>query len=313
MDDTEALARLIDRHSPGDGVHPTAIPRLHLIRSARVTEPLLVLHRPAVCIIAQGRKRVMLAERIYEYDRRRYLIVSFDLPITGEITEASDDTPYLCLRLDLDPALLAALVLEVGETASNGGALPPTGIGSVRGGAASGVMLSDATPALLDAAVRLASLLEAPRGEAAVLAPLIEREILYRLLTGEQGARLAAIAQGEGRQQAVGRAIRWLKHHFDRPFRLETLAAEARMSPSALSQHFKAVTAMSPLQYQKQLRLQEARRLILASAMDAASAGHAVGYDSPSQFSREYARLFGAPPIRDVARLRAEGSVAFGL
>ena len=174
------------------------------------------------------------------------------------------------------------------------------------------LMLSDVTSELLDAAARLVRLLETP-GDITMLAPLVEREILYRLMKGEQAARFRAIAQGDGRLAQVNRAIGWLKHNFRRPLRIESLAAEARMSPSALHQHFKAVTAMSPLQYQKQLRLQEARRLMLGGEVDAASAGHSVGYDSPSQFSREYRRLFGAPPVQDTGRWRTRPELASGV
>ena len=232
----------------------------------------------------------MLGERIYEYDAARYLVVSVAVPITGQILEASPTAPYLCLRLDLDPAMIGGLLLEAGAA--------PAG-----GAPGSSLMLSTTTPELLDAAVRLVRLLTTP-ADIAVLAPLIERELLYRLLTGDQAAQLRQIVRGESRLQQVNRAIGWLKHNFDKPFRMQQLATEARMSVSALHQHFKAVTAMSPLQYQKQLRLQEARRLILANAADAATAAHRVGYDSPSQFSREYSRLFGAPPLRDIARLK---------
>jgi AraC-like DNA-binding protein len=285
------LARSIDRYSDGDGLHPTALPRVQLIRCSRPVDALHELHRPAVCIVAQGSKRVILGDRIYEYDPRRYLVVSVDVPIIGEIVHASDDEPYLCLRLDLDPALLSALWIESG--------LPP----AVEAAPGPSLMLSDATADLLDASVRLLNLLDTP-DDIPMLAPLIEREILYRLIKGEQAARLYDIAHGESRGRQVHRAIDWIKRNFRERFDMAELAAHARMSPSALHAHFKTVTRMSPLQYQKQLRLQQARGLMLGQAMDAASAGHAVGYDSPSQFSREYARLFGAPPLRDVARLR---------
>ncbi|ATQ43764.1 AraC family transcriptional regulator [Caulobacter mirabilis] len=290
----DQLATLIDRYTTdlGDGVHATPIPRLFLIRTSAPSLPLHVLHEPAVCIIAQGRKQVLLGERVYVYDSAKFLVISVDVPVVGQVTDASPDAPYLCLRLDLAPAAIGALMMEAGLNAS-GAAAPGSSLG-----------LSPTTPALADAAARLVALLEEPR-DAAVLAPLVEREILWRLLTGDQGDRLMQIAIGESRLQQVNRAIGWIKAHYARPFSIETVAREARMSPSALHAHFRAVTAMSPLQYQKQLRLQEARRLILAQTLDAASAGHAVGYDSPSQFSREYSRLFGAPPLRDAARLRA--------
>lgn len=291
MQQIEELAALVGRLVAADGVHETAIPRLALIRSCQPTEPLHVLHEPALCIIVQGRKQVMLGNQVYRYDRSQYLVVSVDLPVIGQVVEATAERPYLCVRLNLDPVLLGSIMLEtdVDEQASNG--------------AGPGLALNPVAPELLDAALRMVRLLETPR-DIAMLAPLAEREILYRLMTGEQAARLRQIATGESRLQQVNRAIGWIKRNYDKAFSVETLAQEASMSPSALHQHFKAVTAMSPLQYQKQLRLQEARRLILGTALDAASAGFRVGYDSPSQFSREYRRLFGAPPLRDAARLR---------
>lgn len=285
------LAALIGRFATSDGVHATPIPRLNLIRSSQPTEPLHVLHEPALCLIAQGRKQVMLGSEIYRYDAAQYLVVSIDLPVVGQVIEATPEEPYLCVKLELDPAAIGALMLE---------AAPALGQETRPG---PGLMLSPVTPALLDAAVRLARLLASP-ADIPVLAPLAEREILYRLLTGGQADRLRQIAMAESKLQQVNRAIGWIKRNYREAFSIEIVAAEARMSPSALHQHFKAVTAMSPLQYQKQLRLQEARRLILANAYDAASAGFEVGYDSPSQFSREYSRLFGAPPLRDAARLR---------
>jgi AraC-like DNA-binding protein len=285
------MIRLIDQNHPGDGIFPTAIPRLHLIRFGQPTERIHALHEPAVCIVAQGRKRVMLGERIFEYDRSRFLVVSVDVPVAGQVIEATPREPYLCLRLDLDPALLASLFMDIGEAAGRERA-PEAGL-----------VLSPITPDLLDAALRLLRLLETPQ-DAAVLAPLVEREILYRLVCSDQAARLWQIAHGESRLQQVNRAIRRLQRDFEKPVAVAALAAEAGMCVSAFHQHFKTVTAMSPLQYQKQLRLQEARRLILSSALDAASAGHRVGYDSASQFSREYSRLFGAPPMRDAARLK---------
>jgi AraC-like DNA-binding protein len=291
MEAVERLAQAIDRNSGIDGLHPTALPRVQLIRSSRRVDAIHELHRPAVCIVAQGSKRVMLGDRIFEYDRRRYLVVSVDVPILGQIAQASEDEPYLCLRLDLDPAVLSALWLESGLPEPADRAPGPS------------LMLSDATPDLLDAAVRLLALLDQP-DDIPMLAPLIEREILYRLIKGEQATRLREIAHGESRLRHVTRAIDWIKRNYREPFDMRQLAAHASMSASALHAHFKSVTRMSPLQYQKQLRLQQARGLMLGEAMDAASAGHAVGYDSPSQFSREYSRLFGAPPLRDVARLR---------
>lgn len=292
MDRQDELAALIDKYSAGDGIHKTAIPRLSLIRSTRPTEPLHAVHAPALCIIAQGRKIVMLGDLAFEYDPASYLIVSVDVPITGQVTVASKAKPYLCLMLDFDPAVLGALVLDAGVTRAASDSPGPS------------LMLSSVTSELLDAAIRLARLLETPR-DIPILAPLAEREILYRLLQGEQAARLQQIAVADSKLQQVNRAIAWIKKNFDKPFSIDKVASEARMSASSLHEHFKAVTAMSPLQYQKQLRLQEARRLMFGQTLDAASASHQVGYESPSQFSREYARMFGAPPARDIERLRA--------
>jgi len=273
----------------------TAVPGMALIRQGQPTERIPVLHQPAVCIIAQGAKVVMLGEETYRYDAASHLVVSVDLPLTGQVTEASTERPYLCLRIDLEPAVLIDLMA----------ARPP----APGGEGSRGVHLSRTTPELADAAVRMVRLLDNP-GHAAVLAPLIRREIHYWLLTGDQAGVVRQIGAPDSRLSHVTRAIAWIRDNYDRPFSIEALAREAGMSPSALHQHFKAVTAMSPLQYQKQIRLQEARRLMLSEACDAQGAGFQVGYDSPSQFSREYVRLFGAPPARDAVRLRVEGMPA---
>ena len=286
----QSLAELIAKHCPV-GLHQTAIPRLHLARIDAPSEPMHGVQNAAFCLIAQGSKRVMLGGQVLDYDAETFLLASVDLPIVGQVTGATPEAPYLSLRLDFDPALLSALVLEAGEAATPGGS-------------SSGVSVDSVQPEMLDAAARLVALLDRPE-DIPILAPLVERELLYRLLRGPQGARLRQIALADAAMHRVGRAIAWIKSNYNAPFSIEALAAEARMSPSALHHHFKAVTAMSPLQYQKQLRLQEARRLILARSMDAATAAFNVGYESPSQFSREYSRLFGAPPVRDTARLRA--------
>lgn len=291
----ELLADLIARHCPQEGVHGTALQRVALIRIAQPTEEIHTLHQPALCIIAQGAKRVMLGDLVLTYDAAKYLTVTVELPVIGQVIQASPAEPYLCFRLDFDPGIIADLLLE--------GTLPipAPGEGTTTG---SGLVLADADPDLLDAAIRLLRLLDRPE-QIPALAPLVEKEILCRLLLGDAGARLRQIALPESRLGQINRAIAWIRRHYDQPIRIEAVAEAARMSPSTLHEHFKAVTAMSPLQYQKQLRLQEARRLILASSLDAAAAGFRVGYESPSQFSREYRRLFGAPPVRDAARLRA--------
>ncbi len=296
------LAGLIGRNTKEDGMHATAIPRLILLRSSQPTEPLPTVYEPALCLVAQGRKQVMLANEVYIYDPEQYLVVTVDLPVVGQVIEATPATPYLCLRLDLDPGHLSALMMELGQSAPDN---------PRAGGLGLGLSISPVDPALLDAVVRLLRLLETPN-DIPILAPLVEREILYRLLSGEYSDLLRQIALADSRVVSVNRAISWLKQNFASPFRIETVAREARLSPSSLHHSFKSVTAMSPLQYQKQLRLQEARRLMLGHAMDAATASHHVGYESPSQFSREYSRLFGAPPSRDIARLKESVRTAVG-
>ena len=285
------LSDLIERYSEDDGAHATAIPRLFLHRASSPSLPLHTVYEPAVCFMAQGSKQAMAGECLFTYREGDYLVVSVDVPIVSQIIEATPHRPFLCLRLDLDAAVIGALMLE-SDVERAGRELP-----------GSSLAVSTMNDELLDAAIRLVRLLGSPR-DIPILAPLAEREILYRLLRGEQTSRMSQIAFAESKLQQVNRAIGWIKRNFRAPLRVEIVASEARMSASALHQHFKTVTGMSPLQFQKQLRLQEARRLMLSEAADAAIAGHAVGYESPSQFSREYRRLFGAPPVRDIERLR---------
>ncbi|MBD2870569.1 AraC family transcriptional regulator [Paenibacillus arenilitoris] len=287
----EELAALIERFSGEDGVHATAVPSLHLIRSSAVTEPIYTVHQPALCIVAQGAKVVMLAQESFRYGPADYLVVSVDLPVSGQIVQASPDRPYLCFRLDFDPNEVVAIVEE--------SALTPNQTGK----AGRGLFVSRTNSALLGAVIRLMRLLESPE-DVPVLAPLISREILYRILKGEQGDVLAQIATAGGASGRIADVIERIRRHYEQPLRIEELASLANMSASSLHRHFKEVTAMSPLQYQKQLRLQEARRLLLAEASDAADVGFRVGYESPSQFSRECARLFGLPPMTDMKRLR---------
>lgn len=284
------MAELIARHAPGDGSFATVLDRLALIRSSRPTLPMPTVYEPSLCLVAQGRKEAVVAGRSFVYDPARYLVVGVEVPVVGHVVEASPDQPYLCMAVRFDPIALGDLASGDVPT---GSARPTTGL-----------ELCDADEALLDAAIRLLRLLDEPAA-APVLAPLVERELLYRLLAGPYGPAMRQIAAGRGRVAQVGRAIRWIKRHFADPFSIDALADEAGMSASSLYEHFKAVTLMSPLQYQKQLRLQEARRLMLADGLDAATAAFRVGYESPSQFSREYRRLFGEPPARDVGRLRA--------
>lgn len=299
MNRLEELKQAIAQLAPRDGVHATAIEGLTLARLTRPSEPMHGLQQPALCIIAQGRKRVISGDRVVTYDEAKFLVATVDTPVVGQVVEASEERPYLSLKLDLDPAEITALLIEAG------------GVRPEAVEAEASIATSAVTDQLLDAAIRLVRLLETP-DDISVLAPMVKRELLYRVLRSDQGTKLQQIAIAESRLQQVNRAIGWIKTNYRETFAIESVAAEARMSASALHVHFKAVTAMSPLQYQKQLRLQEARRLMLSEAVDAATAGHRVGYDSPSQFSREYARTFGAPPLRDVARLKAGDLLAAG-
>ncbi|HYH83468.1 MAG TPA: AraC family transcriptional regulator [Longimicrobium sp.] len=285
------LAGILERRTDADGGDETAIPGLKLWRFSHPTEPAHVLQEPAVYVVVQGRKQVTLGDAVYVYDRSRYLAVSVELPVVSNVLEASPDEPYLCMTLTVDPRELAALIVETGRQAprddQDGRAL----------------YVSRLRPPLLDGLLRLVRLLDAPE-EIPVLAPLILREVNYRLLQSEQFGRLAQMAIGDGRLRRVSGAIAWIKDHFAEPLQVEALASRVHMSPSALHHHFKAATALSPIQYQKRLRLQEARRLLLSGAPSADSVAYEVGYASASQFSREYARLFGQPPRRDAERAR---------
>lgn len=286
------LAAHIAALAPAEGPQPTAYPGLVLARFSAPTELDCGHYRPSLTIAAQGAKQVHLGDDVYEYDASHYLLSAFELPVQARITLATPRAPYLCLSLDLDPHRIGELVSELDLPAD---ADP---------GPARGLAVGQITAELLEPALRLLRLLlEAPR-DLRVLGPLIEREILYRLLTGELGPRLRRIALAGGPAQRIAQAIEWIKRHYALPLRIEALAQAVNMSPSSLHHHFKAVTAMSPLQYQKRVRLLEARRLMLAEPLDAGAAAHRVGYESASQFSREYSRLFGLPPMRDISRLR---------
>ena len=242
-----------------------------------------------------GQQDLVLGDERYAYDPLHYMVVSVTLPISGALLEASPENPSLGLRMDIDPAQISQLIAESS----------PMMVPNLPSGR--GLYVERTDPQLLDALLRLLRLLDSPR-DIPVLAPLIRREILYRLLRDPQGHRLYEIALANSQTHRVCQAITWLNRHYQQPLRIEDLAREVNLSTSTLHHRFKAVTSMSPLQYQKQLRLQEARRLMLNDGLEAAVAGYRVGYESPSQFSREYSRLYGAPPIRDVARLRANAS-----
>ena len=272
---------------------------LHLSRTSLPTKPLHSVTSPSFCVIAQGSKEVLLGESCYRYDPLHYLLATIELPSVSQVLEASKERPYLSLRLELAPMLVGSVMLE-----SNYSSLrDPAEI--------SALDVSPLDGPLLDATVRLVRLLDAP-AEAPVLLPLITREIIYRLLMGEQGSRLRHIAILGGYTSHIARAVQRLRQDFDQPLRIEEIARELGMSVSGFHHHFKAVTAMSPLQFLKRLRLQEARRLMLGEDLDAASTAYRVGYRDASQFNREYKSLFGVPPMRDVQRLREEALQSAG-
>lgn len=286
-----ALAKSIAQWTEEGELYASTIPGLSLFRREQPTEPASGMYEPGVCLVAQGSKRVLLGDDIFVYDAKHYLITSVHLPTIVQVTEASPEKPYLGLMLKFDLREVSQLMLD-----SN---LPqPRPQQSSRG-----MATGETTPQLLDAFVRLIDLLKDEK-DIPILAPVIQREIVYRLLVGDQGERLRQIATAGSQSQQIAKAIGWLKNNYSQAVSMDELAMEANMSTSTFHHHFKALTALSPLQYQKQLRLQEARRLMLMEHMDAANAAFQVGYESPSQFSREYSRQFGAPPLRDVIKLR---------
>jgi AraC-like DNA-binding protein len=286
----EELPERIGQFLPEDGVLE-AFPGFFLARSSKPTESVTTVHQPALCFVAQGRKRALLGEEVFLYDPFHYLIFTVDLPITFQVPEASKKRPYLGFRLDLDPVLVASVIMESGIQLKKGDA------------SAKAMNASAVDTEMLDAVVRLVRLVDTP-GESKALAPLIIREIIYRLLAGGQGARLGHLAAAGKDTTRISKAIGHLRKNFDQPLKIEYIAHELGMSVSGFHHHFKSVTAMSPLQFQKHLRLQEARRLMLGEDLDAATAGFRVGYEDPSYFSRDYKKQFGAPPQRDIIRLR---------
>ncbi len=283
----ESIARLTERGE----LQTTAVPGLSLFRREEPTEPITGMYEPSVCLVAQGAKRVILGDDTFVYDAHHYLITSVNLPTVVQIIEASPERPYLGLRLKFDLREITQMMVD-----SN---LPKPRTQQSSRGMATG----EVTLPLLTAMQRLIDLL-ADQQDIPILAPIIQREIVYRLLVGDQGERLRQIASAGSQSNQIARAIDWLKSNFTEPLSIDDLAAKSSMSTSTFHHHFRSMTALSPLQFQKQLRLQEARRLMLTERMDAANAAFQVGYESPSQFNREYSRQFGAPPLRDIMRLR---------
>ena len=288
----QELATLVSRHigSRGNGTYKTDISQLK-IQKCSTPASLRSVWKPVLGIVVQGKKEVFLGKEIYCYSAGQYLVVSVDLPLSGFVLEATVDKPYLGFMLSLDPVQLCDMITEIRSNA-------PRAKDSLRG-----LFVSTADAPLLDCAIRLVKLLDTPQ-DIPMLAPIITREIYYRLLIGEQAEVVRQIATPGSNMQRIAEVITLIKTNFIQQMRVDDLARQASMSPSSFYHHFKAVTSMSPLQYQKQLRLLEARRLMLAENVDAASAAYQVGYESRSQFSREYSRLFGAPPIKDIERLR---------
>jgi AraC-like DNA-binding protein len=290
---TERVARWT-RHN----AHPaTAVPGLTLSRWEAPTTPMSVMYESSVCLVAQGAKRVLLGEDTYVYDAHHYLITAVDLPAMAQILKATREKPFLALVLKLDRQAIAQLLVDSNLTL-------PRAQQASRGMAVSKISLP-----LLDAFLRLIALLDGPQ-DIPILAPLIQREILYRLLVGEQGPRLRQIAASGSHSHRIARTIDWLRGNFAQPIRIDNLAARTGMSVSTFHHHFHAMTAMSPLQFQKWLRLHEARRLMLTERIDVTTAAFEVGYESPSQFSREYSRLFGTPPSRDIRSLQQSATTA---
>jgi AraC-like DNA-binding protein len=294
VDERARLKELITRHA-SEGLTPTALPGVSVVCAPTITEPLGTMVEPTLAVVAQGVKETELNGRTFTYGPGQFLVVSVELPVIGHLVQASTDEPFLAFVLELRPARIAALLLETAPGATaRPGAVDAT---------PAGIAVSDASPALLDATGRLLALLDAPR-DAAALAAGVEREVLWRLLTGPQGAIVRQIGLADSRLAHVARAIRWIRGHYDETLRVEELAALATMSVSSFHRHFRAVTSMTPIQFQKQIRLREARARLLAEPGDVTGVGFAVGYESPSQFSREYRRMFGVPPSRDALALR---------
>ncbi|HHK8429885.1 TPA: AraC family transcriptional regulator N-terminal domain-containing protein [Vibrio parahaemolyticus] len=288
---TQKLAKLIDRWTGNANQYDTPISGLRFGRWTTPTPPTSYTHNPSICLIAQGRKRVLLGEESFIYDANHFLISSVDLPIIANIIEASEEQPYLGLIMELDLTEISQLIVdsELAFTQSKE--------------AQKGIAVGELSESLLDAFVRLAELLDEGQN-IKILAPIIKREIFYRLLMSEQGTRLHQIVTAGSHSHQIAKAIDWLKNNFVKPLSVGDLASYTGMSKSSFYTHFRSMTSMTPLQFQKKLRLSEARRLMLTENLDAMAATFKVGYESPSQFSREYSRLFGAPPSKDIKSLR---------
>ncbi|APB75849.1 AraC family transcriptional regulator [Paenibacillus polymyxa] len=287
----QELTGLIERHSLQNSAKETTIPSLFFYQHSSITEPAYRVYKPSFCVVVQGLKEILLAQERFEYGPSNYLIASMNLPVIGQIIKASTDSPYLSLKLEFTQNQILEVLNDCDIKVTS------------KDNAKRALFVGRMESSIQDAVLRLARLLDTP-GEIPFLAPLYTREILYRLLQGSYGVELAQIAVEGSSTYRIREAIDHIVRNWDQSFRIEDLADTASMSVSSFHRHFKEVTAMSPIQFQKQLRLQEARRILLAESADAADVAFRVGYESSSQFSREYSRTFGAPPRADIKRLK---------
>jgi AraC-like DNA-binding protein len=294
MQSLDELRSLIVAHA-GAGIRRGVLPGVSIAAVGSTTQPAASVFEPSLTIVAQGTKRTVLGSKSYDYTAGQYVVASVDLPVTGFVLDASEDAPFVVVSMALKPAQIAGLLLETNSVAR------PRGF--------SGLVISEAPIELLDPVVRLLRLLDRP-DDIPALAAGIEREILWRLLTGDQGATVRQIGLADGSLAHISRAITWMREHYAEPFLVADLARRAGMSESSFHRHFHSATSMSPIQFQKQLRLREARALMLTEPDDVAAIGYAVGYGSPSQFSRDYRRAFGRPPAADASALRTAGGLA---
>jgi AraC-like DNA-binding protein len=288
----ESLLGSALRLCSGLGVHPTALQGLKVIRRERTTDPLPVVYGPCVCFVLQGEKNVWSGKKVYRYNPSTYLVSCLDIPVTSQLSVASPARPFVCLMLDLQPSLVYEILQDT---------LPP----ARRQTAATegGLFVETVTPELADAFGRLLRTLESAN-DVRVLAPSIVREIHYRLMDSRFGTRVRQLGVVGSKTQKIGKVVEQMRKDYATPLKVTELARMVNMSVSAFHEHFREVTNLSPLQYQKHIRLQEARRLLSTQLTDAATVAYQVGYESPSQFSREYRRLFGAPPMHDLEHLR---------
>jgi AraC-like DNA-binding protein len=294
LDIPKELVDLTLAYSGEEGLHPTSIPLLQISKSYSPTVPVHTVYRPSMCFIVQGAKETSVGEKKYFYEPTQYLITSIEVPAIGQVTQASNKKPYLCVVLEIDPGMVYEVLSKtgsLGETVSNN----------------KSIYVADATTDLTDAVLRLMRTLKNPADQN-ILTPMIFKEIIYRLLSSKYAERIRQLGVAGSQMQRISKVIDIIKKDFAQSLKMEELAKVANMSVSTFHHHFKQATTMSPLQYQKQVRLQEARRLLSAEVSDAATAAFQVGYESPSQFSREYARLFGLPPMSDIKRLRGSAT-----